>query len=206
MLTFLKNLGIRIKIAGFVIPSTIAFGVLMTILSLYLLKDLKETTQRELSAALAGKTELSVLSADKGGGNLAEQLARKEDEQIATATILLLSIVGVVIFLAAVGAWIISSLIARPLQGVAEGLQNISSGDADLTRRLPLTGDDETGKVSRYFNIFLEKLQSMVRKLQGEADQLAASAKVIHSSLQTIEEKAASSKTIYRRFIAQQDI
>jgi methyl-accepting chemotaxis protein len=196
MLSFLKNLGIRVKIAGFVIPSTIAFGILMTILSLYLLRDFKETTQRELAAALTGKTELSAVSADKGGGKLVEQLAKKADEQIATATVLLLSIVGVVILMAAVGAWIISSLIARPLQGVAEGLQNISSGEADLTRRLPLTGEDETGMVSRYFNTFLEKLQKIVRKLQGEADQLALSAKVIHSSLQTIEDKAASSKSI----------
>jgi methyl-accepting chemotaxis protein len=196
MTFFLRNLGIRVKIAGFVIPSAIAFGVLMTILSLYLLRDCKETTQRELSAALAGKTELSVLSTDKGWGKLVEQLARKADEQIATATVLLMSIVGTVILMAAVGTWIISNLIAMPLQGVAEGLQNISSGEVDLTRRLPVTGEDETGKVSRYFNTFLERLQRMVHKLQGDTDQLAASAKAIHSSLQTIEEKATSTKTI----------
>jgi methyl-accepting chemotaxis protein len=196
MLSFLKNLSIRFKIAGFVIPSTIAFGVLMTILSLYLLRDFKETTQRELSTALAGKTELTVLAGDKGGEKLVEQLARKADEQIASATVLLLSIVGAVILVAAVGAWIISSLIARPLQRVADGLQNISSGDADLTWRLTVSGEDETGKVSRYFNTFLEKLHKVVKKLQGDADALAGSAKVIHSSLQTIEEKAASTKTI----------
>jgi methyl-accepting chemotaxis protein len=196
MTSFLRNLGIRVKIAGFVIPSTIAFGVLMTILSLYLLKDFKETTQGELSAALVGKSDLATLAANGGGEKLVIDLTRKADEQIAGATVLLLSIVGAVILMVAIGAWIISSLIARPLQGVAEGLQNISSGEADLSRRLIVAGEDETGMVSKYFNTFAEKLQKVVKKLQGEADELAGAAKVIHASLQTIEEKAASTKTI----------
>ena len=192
MFSFLSNIGIRTKIAGFVIPSTIAFGVLMTILALYLLGDFKDTTAQQLLAALSAKSDLASL----GGDQLVAELGRQAEARISRATVLLLTIVAVVILMAAIGAWIISSLIARPLQGVAEGLQNISSGDADLSRRLPAAGEDETGRVSRSFNTFVDKLQKMVKKLQGEADELAGAAKVIHSSLQTIEEKAASTKTI----------
>ncbi len=196
MLTFFRNLSIRTKIAAFVIPSTIAFGVLMTILSLYLLKDFKSTTEGELLAALATKSDTATLSSAAGGERLVGELAARADRKIATASVLLFSIVGAVILLAAVGAWVVASFIARPLQEVAAGLQQISSGDADLSRRLSVSGEDEPGMVASYFNTFVDKLQKVVQKLQREADELAGSAGVIHSSLRTIEDKAASTKGI----------
>ena len=197
MLQFFKDLSIRTKIAGFVIPSTIAFGVVMTILALYLLHDYKTSSQKDfvvvVDSILKGGDGKST---NKNTEELLKNIIVKADEKINTIGMLFMSIVAAVIVLATIGAMIISSLIAKPVQRVAAGLENISSGDADLTQRLPVTANDETGKVSRFFNTFLANLQKIIKKLQGDADQLNSAAKSIHTVLQIIKEKAASTKAI----------
>ncbi len=197
MLQFFKNLSIRTKIAGFVIPSTIAFGVVMTILALYLLNDFKDTSQNDFRAVIFSiqKGDRADLTG-KNTEELFQKVTLKADERIKSIGMLFISIVCAVIVLATIGAMIIAGLIAKPLQNVAAGLENISSGDADLTQRLPVTGNDEVGKVSLFFNTFLTSLQTIIKKLQGDSEQLNIAAKSIHTTLKIIEEKAASTKTV----------
>jgi methyl-accepting chemotaxis protein len=194
MLQFFKDVSVRIKIACFVIPSTIAFGVVMTILALYLLNDYKNASQKDFTAVI--HTIQKADSKDKNTEELLKNIALKADEKINTIGFIFISIVAVVIVLATIGALIIASLIAKPLQRVAAGLENISSGDADLTQRLPVTANDETGKVSRFFNVFVVNLQNIIKKLQGDAEQLNSAAKSIHTTLKIIKEKAASTKSV----------
>jgi methyl-accepting chemotaxis protein len=197
MLHFFKDLSIKTKIAGFVVPSTIAFGVVMTILALYLLNDYKSSSQKDFIAVVHsiekdGKAE----STSKNSEELLKNIAVKADEKINTIGMLFISIVAAVIVLATIGAILISGLIAKPVQRVADGLENISSGDADLTQRLPVTANDETGRVSRFFNIFLVNLQKLIKQLQGDADLLNSAAKSIHATLTVIAEKAVSAKSV----------
>lgn len=196
MTQFFKDLSIKTKIAGFVIPSTIAFGVVMTILALFLLDDFKNGSQKDFIAAI-DRIEKMEKSDSKGKNTeeLLKNIAVKADEKMQTIGIILISIVAAVIIMATIGAMIISSLIAKPVQRVAAGLENISSGDADLTQRLSVTANDETGKVSRFFNTFVANLQNIIAKLQGDADQLNGAAKSIHASLNLIKEKTISTKT-----------
>ncbi|MFH0780947.1 MAG: methyl-accepting chemotaxis protein [Pseudomonadota bacterium] len=197
MIQFFKDLSIRTKIAGFVIPSTIAFGVTMTILALYLLNDYKNASQKDIIVVIHSIQEMEKTNpTSKNTDELLKNIALKADDKINTIGILFISIVAAVIVMATFGALIISSLIAKPVQRVALGLENMSFGDADLTQRLPVTANDETGKVSRFFNIFLDNLQKIIKKLQGDADKLNSAAKSIHTTLKIIEEKAASTKSV----------
>jgi len=52
MLQYFKDLSIRIKISGFIIPSTIAFGMVMTLLSLFFLNDYKNTSIEEFTQVI----------------------------------------------------------------------------------------------------------------------------------------------------------
>ena len=201
MLQFLKDLSIRTKISGFVIPSTIAFGVVMTILTLYFLNDYKNTSLKDFGQVVQeiqkeAKLDATPSSAGKNTEELLQGIATKADEKIRNIGILFISIVVGVIIMAVVGAMVISNLIGKPVPRVAVGLENISSGDADLRQRLPVTADDETGKVSRFFNTFLGNLQGMIKNLQRDAEQLQEAAKSIHALIGVIEEKASSAKTI----------
>jgi methyl-accepting chemotaxis protein len=197
MIQFLKDLSIRIKISGFVIPSTIAFGVVMTFLALYFLNDYKNTSLKDFEQVVQGiQKEAKLDPANSNTKELLQNISLKADEKIHNIGILFISIVVAVIIMATFGAMIISNLIGKSVQNVAAGLENISSGDADLTQRLLVTGNDETGKVSRFFNTFLENLQGTIKNLQKDADKLHGVAKSIHVLIKTIQEKATSTKTI----------
>ncbi len=197
MLQQLRDLSIRLKIAGFVIPSTIAFGVVMTLLALYFLNDYKATSLMDFQQVVV---ELQNEESGKVSSREAEQLLHeisvKADEKIHKIGLVFISIVVAVIILATIGALLISNLIGKPVQRVATGLENISSGDADLTHRLPVRAEDETGKVSGFFNKFLDKLQGIIKNIQSSADLLTDAAQSIHALIGTITEKASSAKEI----------
>ena len=197
MFQFLKDLSIRVKIMGFVIPSTIAFGVVMTFLALTFLNGYKETTLKDFEQVVQGiQQETKSGTASKNTGEVLREIAKKADTKISEIAVVFSSIVVAVIIMAAIGAIIISNLIGRPVQKVAVGLENISSGDADLTQRLQVSGNDETGKVSQFFNIFLEKLQGIMKSIQRNTDKLHESVKSIHQLIKTIHEKASSTKVV----------
>ena len=194
---FLKDLSISTKISGFVIPSTIAFGVIMTCLTMYFLNDFNQTTIKDFQQVLQQlQSQQSQVYSPANMEKLLQDISTKTDGTIRNTGIVFIAVVVVVIILAAIGAMIISNLIGKPVQRVATGLENISSGDADLTQRLSVTANDETGRVSRFFNAFLEKLQTMIKNLQKNADDLNTSSLSIYSLIKVIQEKTASAKTI----------
>lgn len=53
-------------------------------------------------------------------------------------------------------------LVSRPIESVVSALREISMGDGDLTQRLPEKENNEIGKLSKYFNKFVERIQNMV--------------------------------------------
>lgn len=203
MLQYIKDLSIRFKIAGFIIPSTIAFGILMTGLSLYFLHDYEETSIHDFQAIISeiqGDTNLRRSTFDTK--QIVKELSQKADDKIEDIAFILISIVAAVIIMATIGAIIISGFIAKPVQNVARGLQNISSGDADLTERLPVTTADETGKVCLFFNRFLEKLHDIIKNLKMSSTGVNDAALSIHSLIGRVRAKTSSSKelsqTVYR--------
>src|SRR6056297_2100466 len=128
MLQQLRDLSIRLKIAGFVIPSTIAFGVVMTLLALYFLNDYKETSLMDYQQVIIELQSEDSRKASAGKvEQLLEEISAKADEKIQKIGIIFISIVIAVIFLAAIGAILIANLIGKPVQRVATGLENISS-------------------------------------------------------------------------------
>ncbi|WP_035276248.1 methyl-accepting chemotaxis protein [Desulforegula conservatrix] len=77
-------------------------------------------------------------------------------------------IVGIVIFLS-------SRAIVNPINSAVEGLKDIASGEGDLTKRLDVRTKDEVGELARWFNIFMEKLQGIIRDISGGVQTLASS-------------------------------
>lgn len=61
----------------------------------------------------------------------------------------------------------------KPLKEVKDTLHIISSGDADLTRRIDLKANDEIGEVVQGFNAFAEKLQHIVTHMKDSKNILS---------------------------------
>ncbi len=69
--------------------------------------------------------------------------------------------------------WFMSDiLIIKPIAGVAAGLKDIAEGEGDLTVRLKAESNDEVGELSHWFNIFMEKLNSIIKEISANADTL----------------------------------
>ena len=91
---------------------------------------------------------------------------------ITTASVIT-SIVVLVVLL--VLALMITRFITRPLDQVAGALNDIASGEGDLTRRLNVTGVKEAVVLSSHFNRFIDRLHITVKAVGEVADQLGGS-------------------------------
>jgi len=82
----------------------------------------------------------------------------------------LISIVLLVIF--ALLAYWVSGFISRPIRHVTDGLEEVASGDGDLTKRLEIQSNDETGKMASAFNQFSSMIHSLVGDIHSGANEV----------------------------------
>ena len=87
-------------------------------------------------------------------------------------------LVGIVIICAIISV-IISVIIIRsiiePVKKVTGKLKEVSESNGDLTQRINYQSDDEIGQLSKNFDLFMDKLQAIIK-------EVASSAKIINSS------------------------
>lgn len=69
---------------------------------------------------------------------------------------------------------IIINSIKKPLTTMLARMLDVANGEGDLTRRLPLEGQDELTNINKAFNQFIEKIQDLVK--QANQSSLAVSA------------------------------
>ncbi len=98
---------------------------------------------------------------------------------IAMIIITVLSLVVAVI----VGVMVVRISI-KPLKNVSDAINGIASGDADLTRRLNATANDEIGEVVNGFNKFSEKLQTIIGDVKSSKDELMVAGENLNTSTQ----------------------
>ncbi|MCR4715304.1 MAG: HAMP domain-containing protein [Treponemataceae bacterium] len=86
---------------------------------------------------------------------------------------------------------LITRKISKPLHVINKAVINLSSGNGDLTYRLPENGNDEFTQVTRGVNAFIELLQSTIIKVQNIADEVLKGSAQISSSSQSISAGAS---------------
>jgi len=73
-------------------------------------------------------------------------------------------------------AYTVGSGIRRAFKEIVERLVEMSSGDTDLTQRLEVTREDESGEMIKAFNLFLDNLQKIISMVMQNATQVAHAA------------------------------
>ncbi|MBR1536149.1 MAG: cache domain-containing protein [Treponema sp.] len=94
------------------------------------------------------------------------------ERAVADTTKILIPILIALIVILAVVSTIFLKSILKPLNGVKDTLNDISSGDADLTKRIELKSQDEIGEVVNGFNKFAGKLQNIIGDVKSSKDEL----------------------------------
>ncbi|MDO9624507.1 MAG: methyl-accepting chemotaxis protein [Pseudomonas sp.] len=94
------------------------------------------------------------------------------DERISTIITSILIIAVALLLVFGVLGVVLSNNFLRPLQQIKDNLDDIAAGEGDLTRRLPISGDDELGQLAGSFNRFVEKIHNLVRQIAEMTGQL----------------------------------
>ena len=81
-----------------------------------------------------------------------------------------MAIIGVVVSLLI--AFALATGIVRPIKTVDKTVNQIASGNADLTQRLTVDSQDEIGSLEKGFNKFVEKLQEIIGQIQCSKENL----------------------------------
>ena len=75
--------------------------------------------------------------------------------------------------------WLVSAKITRPIQVVVHRLKDMAEGEGDLTARLEGSNKDEFGELSNWFNIFMEKIQILIREIAENTNNFNGSAAIL---------------------------
>lgn len=79
---------------------------------------------------------------------------------------------GFVVLLSVVLAWFAPRNISRAIKLVTFGVNQISAGDGDLTRRINSSKKDETGDLSRELDGFVTKLGGLIAQVRDGCDHI----------------------------------
>ena len=66
-------------------------------------------------------------------------------------------------------------LLIKPVENVAHRLEDIAQGDGDLCTRLEVKSNDEVGQLATWFNVFMDKLQNIIREVANNTGAVTAS-------------------------------
>jgi methyl-accepting chemotaxis protein len=110
-------------------------------------------------------------------------------------------LLGIVVY------YFVARRVARPIGLAAERLDQLARGEADLTVRLPVASDDETGRLAYVLNRFLDNLHALVREIRESSVQVATASQQLSGASEglssgsqqqasSLEETAASLEEI----------
>jgi methyl-accepting chemotaxis protein len=83
-----------------------------------------------------------------------------------------LMIIAFVIGAIAVLALWFTSKITNPINAAVSMLKDIAEGEGDITKRLTFNSQDEIGEMGRWFNVFMEKLQALIKEISKNTGTL----------------------------------
>ncbi len=96
---------------------------------------------------------------------------------------LMVMLIAIVIVVVVIAALLFSRALTQPLLEVVDNLKEISQGEADLTRTLKVSSNDEVGELAGNFNRFVDRLREMVLRIRSAAgDIFTATEKIRYTS------------------------
>lgn len=110
-----------------------------------------------------------------GSGIYVDDVEAEFQGYVARFSLIGLAIASLMALLVAI---LIRSII-RPLRHSMQAMANIASGEADLTRQLDVSGNDELTTLSRDFNTFIHKLRTVIAQLLETAGSLEKSSSAL---------------------------
>ncbi|HXC62386.1 MAG TPA: HAMP domain-containing methyl-accepting chemotaxis protein [Nitrospiria bacterium] len=110
---------------------------------------------------------------------------------------LLLISIGILLFLLLALKILMGRLVLIPVAEVVGHIQGIARGEGDLTQRLATRSHDEIGQFAQWFNLFVEKLQSIVLNVSNTSKQVTHIAQeVVRGTKEILEGSQIQGKAV----------
>ncbi|MBW3513754.1 methyl-accepting chemotaxis protein [Shewanella sp. NKUCC01_JLK] len=113
-----------------------------------------------------------------------EQMIEKS-YAILLIALLLAAITTVVILITA-------QRMVAPIKNMANNLNDIAKGEGDLTKRLIVKGEDEIAQLGQSFNLFVDKLQTIISDVANATAKVKTAANAIHDQTKVMSSQLIS--------------
>jgi len=87
--------------------------------------------------------------------------------------VMIITVIGLLVSL--LFGFLVRRSITAPVNDLVDMSKDIAQGEGDLTKRIMVSGKDELGDLSTWFNMFLERLNNMVSKVKKHAANINVS-------------------------------
>ena len=91
--------------------------------------------------------------------------------QSMTYFTIILAVISIVVVTVIV--FLFAASITKPIVRVVDILKDISDGEGDLTKTIPVTSKDEIGDMAHHFNLTLEKIKTLVSTIKNNTVSLS---------------------------------
>jgi methyl-accepting chemotaxis protein len=103
--------------------------------------------------------------------------------------------------------WVFQTKVVVPLRSLALRLQDIAEGEGDLTRRIEVDGHNEIDEVGIWFNVFIARIEEIVRRVAGHATTLGqAAAELATTARETAAQAAKQQEQAERITVTMNDM
>ncbi|MDO3387652.1 methyl-accepting chemotaxis protein [Gilvimarinus sp. SDUM040013] len=135
-------------------------------------------------------------------GTISFHVDLAELDEVVSESVFDAIIVVIVISLVAAGlAYVVQASIIKPVNNVVRALRDISEGEGDLTRRLPVEGSDEISELAACFNRFVERLHTIISSVAETAVEVDESANILSNLSQENERSITSQQADIQQIV-----
>ena len=138
---------------------------------------------RDIDACAGGCTRVAQVNIFRSRAAIE---AERRDRLIEVVMLL-----GGTAILAALGGWLLSRFITRPIEQYVEATRALAAGGGDLSRRLDDRTDDELGRLAKNLNEVFGQIGALAAKVKGRAQEVGAASEEIRTASRALLDGAA---------------
>ena len=104
-------------------------------------------------------------------------------------------LLGLAILVSILISALIGASITKPLNNMIKIAKDLAEGEGDLTKRVEVSGKNELSELAKWFNVFIENIHRMMKKIKKNTEELEVSAEKVGGSsgiVSSVAEKLVS--------------
>jgi methyl-accepting chemotaxis protein len=140
--------------------------------------EAEETVWKSITDKIYQQYDRNKKSTTDTWGNLLEEVKQARADFLHTREKTWQFLIGLLVIGFLIGVFSIFSLrrsVIKPVRAMMERTEELAEGEVDMEKRLEVSSRDELGKLGELFNKFLDRLQSLVVKINSAAAGLSES-------------------------------